>query len=68
MGSIQLADEKLYQHWKQNCPELRTAAEEHSKKHVIKGWGQQIEEKKMVFRLFYTSDVKLRLVFLSYAS
>ncbi|EDV22467.1 uncharacterized protein TRIADDRAFT_59089 [Trichoplax adhaerens] len=44
----QLADEKLFEHWRQNCPELRVAAQEQHKKHVIKGWSQQVEDKKAI--------------------
>lgn len=41
----QIASEKLYQHWKENNPELREVASEIHRNHVKQAWGQQVEGK-----------------------
>lgn len=41
-----LAEEKLYEHWRQNNPDLRKIESEMMKDHVIEGWSGQVGEKK----------------------
>ena len=43
----QIASEKLYQHWKENNPELREVASEIHRNHVKEAWGSQLEGKLM---------------------
>ncbi|XP_033102146.1 trichoplein keratin filament-binding protein-like [Anneissia japonica] len=40
----QIADEKMYEHWKKNNPDLRKLESNMHKKHVIQRWGEQIQE------------------------
>ncbi|XP_061166307.1 trichoplein keratin filament-binding protein-like [Saccostrea echinata] len=39
-----LAEEKLYEHWKQNNPDIRRLESEQLKDHVVDRWGSQVEE------------------------
>ncbi|RUS79147.1 hypothetical protein EGW08_013094 [Elysia chlorotica] len=41
-----LAEEKLYQHWRENNPELRKAESEMLNEHVVGEWGDQMCEKE----------------------
>ncbi|EDO35876.1 predicted protein [Nematostella vectensis] len=36
----ELAQQKLYEHWKQNAPELRQIESEQFKEHVVESWGE----------------------------
>ncbi|XP_071946544.1 trichoplein keratin filament-binding protein-like isoform X2 [Antedon mediterranea] len=40
----QIADERMYEHWKKNNPDLRKIESEMHKKHVVQGWGGQIQD------------------------
>ncbi|XP_077995697.1 trichoplein keratin filament-binding protein-like [Glandiceps talaboti] len=40
----QIADERLYDHWKKNNPDLRKIESEQHKKHVVGKWSEQVEE------------------------
>lgn len=42
----QIAEEKLYDHWQQNNPEMRQVQSELLKEHVTGEWSHQIEEAK----------------------
>jgi len=46
--SHQVADEKLYEHWRANCPDLREVESNEIKKHVVTEWGKQKERKDQV--------------------
>ncbi|XP_022104626.1 trichoplein keratin filament-binding protein-like [Acanthaster planci] len=39
----QIADQRLYDHWRQNNPDLRKIESEMHKKHVVHGWGEQVD-------------------------
>ncbi|XP_048753198.1 trichoplein keratin filament-binding protein-like isoform X2 [Ostrea edulis] len=39
-----LAEEKLYEHWRQNNPDIRKIEAEQLKDHVVDKWGSQMEE------------------------
>ncbi|XP_071790401.1 trichoplein keratin filament-binding protein-like [Asterias amurensis] len=39
----EIADQKMYEHWKQNNPDLRKIESEMHKKHVTHGWGEQVD-------------------------
>eukprot|EP00794_Sanderia_malayensis_P013779 gene13779-15221_t len=41
-----IAEEKLYENWKANEPELRNVQFEQNKKSVIKKWGEQVTERE----------------------
>ncbi|CAF0721567.1 unnamed protein product [Brachionus calyciflorus] len=41
-----LAEEKLYENWRQNNPELRELESKQLQKHVVNTWSDQIDEKK----------------------
>ncbi|GFO32829.1 glycolipid transfer protein [Plakobranchus ocellatus] len=41
-----LAEEKLYQHWRENNPELRKAEAQLLQEHVVGEWGDQVVEKE----------------------
>merc|ERR1712213_49839 len=40
-----LAEEKLYEHWRQNNPDLRKAESDILQEHVVTNWGDQKQEK-----------------------
>ncbi|XP_064613180.1 trichoplein keratin filament-binding protein-like [Liolophura sinensis] len=42
----QVASEKLYEHWKQNHPELRKIEQDQLVDHVVEAWSGQVEEKE----------------------
>ena len=44
----QIAEQKTYEHWKSNCPELREVESREIQKHVINEWGQQVDKKQKV--------------------
>eukprot|EP00795_Rhopilema_esculentum_P015491 gene15491-6744_t len=44
----QIAEEKLYQHWKENEPDLRKVQSTQVQQNVIRGWGEQITERREV--------------------
>ncbi|GFS01335.1 trichoplein keratin filament-binding protein-like [Elysia marginata] len=41
-----LAEEKLYQHWRENNPDLRKAESQLLKEHVVGEWGDQVYERE----------------------
>ncbi len=45
---MQLADEKLYEHWRSNCPDLREVESRKIQKHVVNEWAGQKERRKQV--------------------
>ncbi|XP_038054854.1 trichoplein keratin filament-binding protein-like [Patiria miniata] len=42
----QIADERMYDHWRQNNPDLRKIESDMHKKHVIQGWGEQVDSQR----------------------
>nr|CAB3266871.1 trichoplein keratin filament-binding protein-like [Phallusia mammillata] len=44
----QIAEEKMYEHWKENNPELRALESDLHREHVIEAWGDQTERKQEV--------------------
>lgn len=45
---VQIADEKLYEHWRSNCPKLREVESRELEKHVVGEWSKQKERKEQV--------------------
>ncbi|XP_067935044.1 trichoplein keratin filament-binding protein-like [Watersipora subatra] len=41
----QIADERLYAHFRQNCPDIRKLESEQHKEHVVEQWADQKEER-----------------------
>ncbi|XP_064392251.1 trichoplein keratin filament-binding protein-like isoform X2 [Halichondria panicea] len=41
-----IADEKFYEHWKDNCPELRKVESRETNKHIVSEWGKQRERRE----------------------
>ena len=46
-----MAEEKLYEHWRQNNPDLRKAESDILQEHVVTNWGDQKQEKAEVMLL-----------------
>ncbi|XP_031573283.1 trichoplein keratin filament-binding protein-like [Actinia tenebrosa] len=46
----EIAEQKLYEHWKQNAPELRQIESEQLKEHVVEGWGEQVDDRKKILQ------------------
>lgn len=43
----QIADDKMYEHWKRNNPDIRQLESNRHKKYVISAWGDQKEENQV---------------------
>ncbi|XP_046575008.1 trichoplein keratin filament-binding protein-like isoform X2 [Haliotis rubra] len=41
-----MADEKLYEHWKQNNPDIRKVEQSLLQEHVVNSWPDQVEEQR----------------------
>ncbi|CAK8692167.1 unnamed protein product [Clavelina lepadiformis] len=54
----QLAQEKLYEHWKENNPELRMLQSEIHREHVKEAWGEQTQRKQEAFKKENVEEVK----------
>lgn len=46
--TLQIAEQKAYEHWKSNCPELREVESREIQKHVVDQWGKQVDDKQKV--------------------
>ncbi|XP_065055118.1 trichoplein keratin filament-binding protein-like [Rhopilema esculentum] len=55
----QIAEEKLYQHWKENEPDLRKVQSTQVQQNVIRGWGEQITERREIAKTARDEDRRL---------
>ncbi|XP_048582747.1 trichoplein keratin filament-binding protein [Nematostella vectensis] len=58
----ELAQQKLYEHWKQNAPELRQIESEQFKEHVVESWGEQVVDKAENLKTAREEDRRINAV------
>ena len=63
--TLQIADEKFYEHWKDNCPELRKVESRETNKHIVSEWGKQRERREQV-QTSVACIVKCNIIILLY--
>jgi len=55
----QVAQERLYEHWKENEPELRKVWSDQLQRNAIEGWGEQISERETISRTARNEEDRL---------
>ncbi|KAL9981610.1 hypothetical protein ACROYT_G010336 [Oculina patagonica] len=55
----EIAEQKLYEHWKQNAPELREIEADQLKEHVVNSWADQVSDREENLKTARQEDRRL---------